>query len=190
MNSTSVLQSILEPELAIVENAVFTEPDDQSAWWYHQFLLTWISTEVIALSSKRSPITSDGINNSGSSSSSSSISSSSSENSKSYTSTTDKYVHDQNSDNNDILKWFASILKKQVEMMYSLLELEDNCRWIMNSIVFLLNLLLSSTYHRILSEVEMDGDELLRKRDRLLYRLIEVDPNHANRYHFLLKTYK
>jgi K+-transporting ATPase A subunit len=81
-------------------------------------------------------------------------------------------------------------LKKQVEMMYSLLELEDNCRWIMNSIVFLLNLLLSSTYHRILSEVEMNGDELLRRRDSLLYRLIEVDPNHANRYHFLLKTYK
>ena len=26
-------------ELDIVENAIFTEPDDQTAWWYHRFLL-------------------------------------------------------------------------------------------------------------------------------------------------------
>ncbi len=31
----------LEKELSLVENAVFTEPKDQSAWWYHQFLLSW-----------------------------------------------------------------------------------------------------------------------------------------------------
>lgn len=31
-------------ELSIVENAIFTEPDDQSAWWYLQFLLSYITT--------------------------------------------------------------------------------------------------------------------------------------------------
>lgn len=30
---------ILEEELQVVENAIFTEPDDQTAWWYHKLLL-------------------------------------------------------------------------------------------------------------------------------------------------------
>eukprot|EP01038_Epipyxis_sp_PR26KG_P010803 gene10803-14502_t len=40
------IQSIIPSEFAIIENAVFTEPDDQSVWWYHQFLLTWVLGEV------------------------------------------------------------------------------------------------------------------------------------------------
>ena len=31
----------LEKELSIVHDAIFTEPDDQSAWWYYQFLMNW-----------------------------------------------------------------------------------------------------------------------------------------------------
>ncbi|KAL3944135.1 MAG: hypothetical protein SGBAC_001782 [Bacillariaceae sp.] len=31
--------AILEEELQVVENAIFTEPDDQTAWWYHKLLL-------------------------------------------------------------------------------------------------------------------------------------------------------
>jgi geranylgeranyl transferase type-2 subunit alpha len=44
-NATS-LMTALPAEFSIVKNAVFTEPDDQSAWWYPQFLLTWALTEV------------------------------------------------------------------------------------------------------------------------------------------------
>jgi geranylgeranyl transferase type-2 subunit alpha len=40
----------LTQELAIVENAVFTEPDDQSAWWYHQFLLVWSHHNMLGAS--------------------------------------------------------------------------------------------------------------------------------------------
>jgi geranylgeranyl transferase type-2 subunit alpha len=40
------LTTVLPAEFSIVKNAVFTEPGDQSAWWYHQFLLTWARTEV------------------------------------------------------------------------------------------------------------------------------------------------
>jgi geranylgeranyl transferase type-2 subunit alpha len=41
----SVVQELAN-ELSTVENAVFTEPDDQSAWWYHQFLLNWAKEAV------------------------------------------------------------------------------------------------------------------------------------------------
>jgi geranylgeranyl transferase type-2 subunit alpha len=44
-NATS-LMTVLPAEFSIVENAIFTEPDDQSAWWYHQFLLTWAVKEI------------------------------------------------------------------------------------------------------------------------------------------------
>ncbi len=34
-------QEVVKQELAMVQQAVFTEPDDQTAWWYHQFLIAW-----------------------------------------------------------------------------------------------------------------------------------------------------
>jgi len=33
--------AILTSELEKVEQIVFTEPDDQSVWWYYQFLISW-----------------------------------------------------------------------------------------------------------------------------------------------------
>ena len=33
-------------ELTLVENAIYTEPDDQSAWWYLQFLCDWARKQV------------------------------------------------------------------------------------------------------------------------------------------------
>lgn len=35
-------REMVEAEFSIIENAIYTEPDDQSSWWYHQFLLSWI----------------------------------------------------------------------------------------------------------------------------------------------------
>lgn len=37
----------LENELSIVHDAIFTEPDDQSAWWYYQFLMDWGEKEIL-----------------------------------------------------------------------------------------------------------------------------------------------
>jgi geranylgeranyl transferase type-2 subunit alpha len=33
-------------EFALTESAIYTEPDDQSAWWYRQFLYSWVESEV------------------------------------------------------------------------------------------------------------------------------------------------
>lgn len=37
----SVEEQMLQEELELVKNAMFTEPDDQTAWWYMVFLLDW-----------------------------------------------------------------------------------------------------------------------------------------------------
>ena len=41
-NCQGDLNDILEKELSIVHDAIFTEPDDQSAWWYYQWCLVEI----------------------------------------------------------------------------------------------------------------------------------------------------
>ena len=41
--SETAFQHLIATELSLVENAIYTEPDDQSAWWYQQFLFGWIS---------------------------------------------------------------------------------------------------------------------------------------------------
>lgn len=34
-------RDVVEAELAVTESAVYTEPDDQSSWWYRRFLFAW-----------------------------------------------------------------------------------------------------------------------------------------------------
>ena len=45
-SSSPTMRELLPAEFSVVENAVFTEPDDQSVWWYHQFLLTLAARDV------------------------------------------------------------------------------------------------------------------------------------------------
>jgi Protein prenyltransferase, alpha subunit len=32
---------VFQKELEIIRNAIFTEPDDQTSWWYFRFILSW-----------------------------------------------------------------------------------------------------------------------------------------------------
>lgn len=133
---------VLPEELSIVENAIFTEPDDQSAWWYHQFLLTWVSTEIRGKQG-------DGCT--------------------------------------EMAAWFVGILLQQLELIRGLQELEDRCTWVMNCLLCIIDLLASPPF---LSALDAAGGptaaDLLAQRTALLERLLEVDPNHHQRYSYLL----
>lgn len=37
---------LVREELEIIRNAIFTEPDDQTCWWYLKFILDWANPEI------------------------------------------------------------------------------------------------------------------------------------------------
>ena len=41
-------RELAEAELALTESAVFTEPDDQSAWWYRRFVYSWCEEQTLS----------------------------------------------------------------------------------------------------------------------------------------------
>lgn len=40
----STTQTIAQSEWSLMENIIFTEPDDQTIWWYHRFVVDWAKT--------------------------------------------------------------------------------------------------------------------------------------------------
>ncbi|CAM9190488.1 unnamed protein product [Scytosiphon promiscuus] len=44
---------LLSDELELTHDAMFTEPADQSVWWYHHFLLTWAEESVTSVDAER-----------------------------------------------------------------------------------------------------------------------------------------
>lgn len=48
-------KTMIENDLQIIENAIFTEPDDQSAWWYHHFLFTFVWDRIVRLLNEHKP---------------------------------------------------------------------------------------------------------------------------------------
>ena len=41
-DDSSVVQTIAQAEWKLMENIMFTEPDDQTIWWYHRFVVDWV----------------------------------------------------------------------------------------------------------------------------------------------------
>jgi geranylgeranyl transferase type-2 subunit alpha len=143
--------NIVEGELSMIENAIYTEPDDQSSWWYHQFLLTWMSEQ------------------------------------KDYYTN----VHHAGDSEHDGMKWYISIVEKQIEVMRGLLSVETSSKWAMSSLCLMLDILLK------LSNAEPTGanasscrhfavKDLVDERQALLSKLCLVDPYHVNRYNYMM----
>lgn len=137
------VRAALANELTIVENAIFTEPDDQSAWWYHQFLLRWALEELQQV----------------------------------------QHQHQQES-GAELAEWLATLLQQQLELVGGLFELEENCAWV---ITCLLNIVDTLTSPHLVEALEKEQvTALLTQRTALLEKLLVVDPNHKQRYQYLL----
>ena len=135
---------VLPTEFDIIENAVFTEPDDQSAWWYHQFLLTWADSDLVATAARDVA----------------------------------EAEHKSN--------WLVGVLQEQLEKVHGLYELEENCTWGMNCLISLIDRLCSPLLAAAAAGMKLDRIALLTERKALLEKLVVVDPNHKNRYVYML----
>jgi geranylgeranyl transferase type-2 subunit alpha len=47
-SSLTDLTDILDTEFQLIESAIFTEPDDQSAWWYNIFIIQYLSHLLVS----------------------------------------------------------------------------------------------------------------------------------------------
>lgn len=141
-----IARDSLKDELQIVENAIFTEPDDQSAWWYHQFLLRWAAEELAKKGLEQGP--------------------------------------NAAADAAEFAEWFTGILQQQLELVRGLFELEENCTWVITCLLNIIDSLLAPALTSNVAREEATA--LLAERTQLLERLLEVDPNHSQRYRFLL----
>ena len=141
-----VVRDSLKDELQIVENAIFTEPDDQSAWWYHQFLLRWAAEGLEMKRQEEGP--------------------------------------NAAADAAQFAEWFVGILQQQLELVRGLFELEENCTWVITCLLNVIDALLAPALASHVAREEAAA--LLAERTTLLERLLEVDPNHSQRYRYLL----
>lgn len=160
----------LAQEFSIVENAIFTEPDDQSAWWYYQFLISQATRRLFKQAALSQPFTK---------------------------------AH------SDDIKCYLKIIRSHIELMNSLLDLENKSKWAMVCLASLYQYLieaaagLSEVYTvAAISSSESGSDydgldyqlpsseevaEAKATRTGLLKELATIDSAHSRRYVYLLQ---
>jgi geranylgeranyl transferase type-2 subunit alpha len=46
-NIVEILCNIIQDEMDLISNAIFTEPDDQTVWWYQRFILDYMEKQQV-----------------------------------------------------------------------------------------------------------------------------------------------
>jgi len=192
------LQEIIPGELKIIENAIFTEPDDQSAWWYHQFLMTWIRSEISASVSDAAAAAAAAVVDAASSATITTAPS------PSFATANQQQVQQR-----ELVQWFMGVLEQQRELVGSLMEVEDSCRWVLGCMLSMTDTLLwlmgmpgvvssattTTTTTTTTSSSNGGGlsvgvEALVAERLLLLDKLLQIDPLHVNRYRYLLQQHQ
>lgn len=114
----------------MVQRAIFTEPDDQTAWWYHQYLIALAQKEE-----EKEP------------------------------------------------GFIEQILENEIETIRGLLEESTAYRWAVLTVALLLQQLAQLKRQKGLPEV---AECLKAEKIELYHSLIEMDPDHAERYQSIL----
>jgi hypothetical protein len=172
--SLTELLGIFEIEFQLIENAIFTEPDDQSAWWYYIFLIQYLSSLLHSTAPTPSPSTT-------ASSASEMLSL--------------RFPVISGSDWNPLSLFILESYLKQYSNLQELLSMESSCKWILiglltlnKSIETLLTLRESMVSpHRNTSpggeqqeqEFSWSVPERMKEYDEYLTQLCELDGNRA-----------
>ena len=146
-------------------NAVFTEPDDQSPWWYHQFLLTWFRDLCLGYSNE---------DDSGGTSSSASHAMQSHGNGNVGQSTTEK----------NMWSFFCYALDGQVESLHELGDLEPDAVWVKKNLSVVLRHRAAIPDH--LSCGTGSSASAAQELKKVLTGLVDSDPQRSERYSYLI----
>jgi len=156
-------KAALAVELAIAENATFTDPFDQSAWWYYRFLIQWMASFLDSALSGAS------------------LKDSNAPDGKDGRAAADT-AQQQLSLARDICK---EVLQLQVENLSSLTEVEPQCKWPVDALVFLLTMQRELHLKRLVTLPQEGLEHVQLQIHQHLHRLKELDPQRVARYDYL-----
>jgi hypothetical protein len=177
-NQNQSMMDRMEHEFQMMENAMCTEPDDQTAWWYHAFLLDFILVhhDIGSTSSSRDDeeMTNDNNNN--------------------------------NNNNLEVVDYYKNRLQEQLSLLRELrLEEESSSdttsgeggggggKWILLGLHRVLTVLTdklcytsssSNSNHCILEDDKVKAYRM--EQVEVLQRLMQIDPDRKQRYQQLL----
>jgi Protein prenyltransferase alpha subunit repeat len=153
------IQTMALQEWSLMENIMFTEPDDQTIWWYHRFLLDFVHDHnqgMIHTSNKSSVVV-------------------------------DQSPPEQTKNNND--SWYREWLQRQAEALRVLVEEdhESGCKWGLLGWHLVLSRLVAISSLSKEEEEASAIMEYKEQMTEILDKLIQVDPDRTQRYTIMKK---